>query len=75
VSSSYDGPPMTLGNVAAARVRLVMWCKACGYQSEPNSAEQARWYGAETPVLEWRVAGLLAVRQPQHGHGGDRNQR
>jgi hypothetical protein len=26
----YTGPPMTLGNAAAARVRLIVWCKACG---------------------------------------------
>jgi C4-type Zn-finger protein len=45
---------MTLGNAAAARVRLLVWCKACGYRSEPNAAEQARWYGPETPVPEWR---------------------
>jgi len=53
--TAYSGPPMTLGNAAAARVRLVVWCKSCGYQSEPDPAEQARWYGAETPVLKWRA--------------------
>ena len=56
--NSYSGPPRTLGNAAAARVRLVVWLKACGHRSEPDSAEQARWYGAETPVLAWR-AGLV----------------
>jgi hypothetical protein len=33
------GTPMTLGNAAAARVRLVVWCKACGYRSEPDPTE------------------------------------
>ena len=48
------GPPMTLGNAVAARLRLMVWCKACGYRSEPDPANQARWYGPETPVPEWR---------------------
>jgi len=36
---------MTLGSAAAAHLRLVVWYKACGYRSEPDPAEQARWYG------------------------------
>jgi hypothetical protein len=30
------GPPMTLGNAAAAKVRLIVWCKACQHQIEPG---------------------------------------
>jgi len=45
---------MTLGNAAAARVRLIVWCKTCGHQVEPDSAEIADRYGAETSVLDWR---------------------
>jgi hypothetical protein len=52
--NSYSGPPMTLGNAAAAHVRLVVWCKACGHRSEPDPAEQAERYGAETTVPDWR---------------------
>jgi len=52
--NSYTGPPMTLGNAAAARVRLIMWCKACGHRVEPDAAEMAERYGAETTVPEWR---------------------
>ena len=48
------GPPMTLGNAAAARVRLIVWCKACGHRAEPHPAEIAQRYGAETVVLDWR---------------------
>jgi hypothetical protein len=33
------GPPMTLGNAAAARVRLIVWCKACGHRAEGKKAE------------------------------------
>ena len=33
---------MTLESVAAAKLRLVVWCKGCGHRSEPDPAEQAR---------------------------------
>jgi hypothetical protein len=46
---------MTLGNAAAARVRLIVWFKACGHRVEPDPAEQAERYGAETAVPEWRA--------------------
>ena len=48
------GPPMTLGSAAAAQVRLIMWCKGCGHQVEPDPAEMAARYGADTPALDWR---------------------
>jgi hypothetical protein len=65
---------MTLGNAAAARVRLIVWCKACGHRVEPDAAEMAERYGAETAVPDWaRAARLLPVRQPQRRHGGDRD--
>jgi hypothetical protein len=41
----YRGPPMTLGNAAAAHVRFQVWCKGCGYRAEPDAGEQARSYG------------------------------
>jgi hypothetical protein len=45
---------MTLGVPAAAQVRLIVWCKACVRQVEPDPGEMAARYGAETSVLEWR---------------------
>jgi hypothetical protein len=45
---------MTLGNAAAAHVRLIVWCKDCRHQIEPDPAEMAARYGAETPVPDWR---------------------
>ena len=48
------GPPMTLGNAVAAKVRLIVWCRDCGHQVEPVPAEQAQHYGVETAVLDWR---------------------
>jgi hypothetical protein len=52
-SMKYDGPPMTLGNAAKARVRLIVWCRACGRQVEPDPAEMAERYGAEMAVPHW----------------------
>jgi hypothetical protein len=51
---SDPGPPMTLGNAAAAQVRLIMWCLDCRHQVEPDPAEQPQRYGAETTILDWR---------------------
>jgi hypothetical protein len=51
---SIPGPPMTLESAAAAQVRLIVWCKACQHQIEPEAAEMAQRYGADTSVLDWR---------------------
>jgi hypothetical protein len=53
---------MTLGNAAAARVRLIVWCKDCRHQIEPDPAEMAQRYGAETPVPDWRRERLVCSR-------------
>jgi rRNA maturation endonuclease Nob1 len=45
---------MTLGNADAAKVRLIVWCKACGHQVERDPAKMAARYGGETPVPDWR---------------------
>jgi hypothetical protein len=52
---SDPGPPMTLGNAAAARVRLIVWCKSCQHPVEPEPAEMAaRCRAPSTPVTrEW----------------------
>ena len=51
--SPYNGSPMTLGNAAAARVRLIVWCLDCRHQVEPNPAAMAERYGAEMSVPDW----------------------
>jgi hypothetical protein len=51
---SEPGPPMTLGNAAAAGVRLIVWCLDCHHQVEPAPAGMAERYGAEMTVLDWR---------------------
>jgi hypothetical protein len=43
---------MTLGDAATARVRLIVWCRSCQHQVEPDPAEHVRRYGAEIPVFE-----------------------
>jgi hypothetical protein len=49
----YSGPPATLGSTAAAQVRIIVWCRDCRHQVEPDAAELAQRYGADTPVCEW----------------------
>jgi Zn finger protein HypA/HybF involved in hydrogenase expression len=44
---------MTLGNAAAAQVRLIVWCRDCQHQVEPDPAEMAERYGDETTVPDW----------------------
>jgi hypothetical protein len=38
---SEPRPPMTLGKAAAACVRLIVWCKKCQHQVDPDPAELA----------------------------------
>ena len=52
--SRYNGPPMTLGNAAAARVCFVVWCLDCRHRVEPDPAEMAERYGAEISVPDWK---------------------
>ena len=44
---------MTLGRALAAKVRLIVWCKACGHQAEPDVANQVAQYGADIAVIDW----------------------
>jgi|GEM_PF-6252444 len=67
---------MTLGNAAAAHVRLIVWCKDWGHQVEPDPADLARRYGDATSVLDWRDrlvcsrCGSRAVDMVLTGSGG-----
>jgi len=54
------GPPMTLGNASAAQVRLIVWCKACQHQVEPDPTEMAPRYGGDTPLLDWREGSVCS---------------
>jgi hypothetical protein len=49
------GPPIKLGNAAAAQLRLLVWCLDCGHRAEPDAADMAKRYGAEVSVPDWRA--------------------
>jgi hypothetical protein len=49
----YTGPPATLGSTAAAQARLIVWCRDCRHQVEPDPAEMAERYGADLTVPDW----------------------
>ena len=51
---SYSGPPATLSSTAAAGARLIVWCRACNHQVEPDPAAMAERYGADTAVRNTR---------------------
>ena len=45
---SYPGPSMTLGSAAAAHLTFIVWCRDLPTSVEPDPAEMAKRYGAET---------------------------
>jgi YgiT-type zinc finger domain-containing protein len=51
--SEGESAPMTLGGALSAKVRLIVWCKACGHRAEPDVAEQVARYGGGTTVIDW----------------------
>jgi hypothetical protein len=54
--------PMTRGNAAGARVRLIVWRLECQHQIEPDPAEMALRYGTLTDIPDWRARPFFAVR-------------
>jgi hypothetical protein len=67
------GPAVFSGNAAAARVWLIASCKERGHRVEPDAAEMAERYGANTAVPKWREPDSSALRAPSaRRHGGDR---
>ena len=48
-----DETPMTLGQAARARVRLIVWCKSCRHEARPDPAELASRYGGAMTVIDW----------------------
>jgi hypothetical protein len=35
-------------------VRIIVWCRDCSHQVEPDPAEQAQRYSAEMTLTDWR---------------------
>jgi hypothetical protein len=51
---------------ARRRVRLIVWCRDCRHQIEPDPAAMAERYGAELSVPDWHkrlVCGQCGSRQ------------
>jgi hypothetical protein len=44
---------MSLGQALAAKVRLIVWCKGCGHQAEPEIADQIERHGEGMTVIDW----------------------
>jgi hypothetical protein len=63
----YTGPPMTLGAAAAARVRLIAWCRDCRHEVEPDPAVMAERYGAELSVPDWHKRLVCGQAGCRHG--------
>jgi hypothetical protein len=45
--------PATLGSTAAAQARLIVWCRDCRHQIEPDPVAIAERYGTDLAVLDW----------------------
>ena len=45
--------PMTLGQALATQVRLIVRCNSCWHRAEPEIADQAAQFGADTTVIDW----------------------
>jgi Zn finger protein HypA/HybF involved in hydrogenase expression len=43
-----------VSSTAAAHLRLIVWCRDCRHQVEPDPAEMAERYCAATTVPDWR---------------------
>ena len=63
--NAYRGPPMTLGNAAAAKVRLIVWCRRCGTRSSPIPT---KWRSFTAPRSLF-LTGKLASSAPGAGAG------
>ena len=50
---------MTLGGAVNAKVRLIVWCKACGHRAEPAVADQVVRHGGDTAVIRLGAAAAL----------------
>ena len=48
--NSSAGPPITLGNTANAKVRLIVWCRDCAHQVEPDPT-----LGQRSGLRAWRA--------------------
>jgi hypothetical protein len=50
---THSGRTTTLGNAAAAGMRLIVSCRGCGHEVEFDPGEVALRHGAGTLILDW----------------------
>jgi hypothetical protein len=62
---------MTLGRAAAAKVRLIVWCKDCQHQV---SLTRPRWPLGKSPKRACSIGASGWLQQPPGRYGGKRNQ-
>jgi hypothetical protein len=53
--NAYRGLGVAPRDAAAASVRPLVWCLDCGRRSEPDPAEMAERFGADTTVPDGRA--------------------
>jgi hypothetical protein len=46
---------MTLGNAVAAKAQLIVWCRECGRQVEPDHGAMVEHCGADRTVIDWHA--------------------
>ena len=51
--SGGESGPLTLGQAHAAKVQLIVWCKACRREVVPDIAALIAQHGADTTVIDW----------------------
>jgi hypothetical protein len=50
-----ESEPLTLDQAHAAKVRIIVWYKACRYQTKPDVAELVAHHGTKTTVIDWEA--------------------
>jgi hypothetical protein len=77
---SQPGPPMTLGNAAAACVQLIVWCKVCSHEVEPDPSRQPSRIGRDSMAVAagvrlWHACFPCPWRKVEHPHLGNKDHR
>ena len=67
------GPGDDAGQAAANHVRIIVWCKACQHQVEPDPTEMASRYSAEMSVLDCERLSCSTARKPEYRYGAHRD--
>src|SRR3954469_18649074 len=66
------GRPATLGTTERAHLALIVWCKECAHQVEPDVAEHVARYGPDLTLLDWQQRLVCPLWRPGHRFRGER---